>query len=59
MGTDLPRIFETGFTGTNGRQHQAATDMGLYLAKQICNQLQIELSYNFAGRTTNHRTAFF
>ena len=56
---DLPRIFEAGFTGTNGRQHQAATGMGLYLAKQICNQLQIELSYTSqVGQQTTAQLAF-
>lgn len=36
---DLPRVFEPGFTGHNGRQQQAATGMGLYISKQVINQL--------------------
>ncbi|MBA1434396.1 sensor histidine kinase [Bombilactobacillus bombi] len=40
---DLPRVFEPGFTGHNGRQQQVATGMGLYLAKSICDQLSIKL----------------
>ncbi len=37
---DLPRIFERGFTGYNGRQDKAATGLGLYLSKQILDKLQ-------------------
>ncbi len=36
---DLPRIFERGFTGCNGRIDKRATGIGLYLCRQICGQL--------------------
>lgn len=36
---DLPRIFEKGFTGYNGRADKSATGIGLYLSKQILNRL--------------------
>ena len=36
---DLPRIFEKGFTGYNGRTDKSATGIGLYLSKQILNKL--------------------
>ena len=36
---DLPRIFERGFTGVNGRIHEHATGIGLYLCRQICDRL--------------------
>lgn len=36
---DLPRIFEKGFTGYNGRQDKKATGIGLYLCKSVCNKL--------------------
>lgn len=36
---DLPRVFEKGFTGYNGRIHSESTGMGLYLCKQIMNKL--------------------
>lgn len=36
---DLPRIFERGFTGTNGRLDAHATGIGLYLCRQICDWL--------------------
>ena len=41
---DLPRIFEKGFTGTNGRIVKSSTGMGLYLCRQLCEKLGIGLS---------------
>lgn len=36
---DLPRIFEKGFTGYNGRQDKKASGLGLYLCARILNYL--------------------
>lgn len=36
---DLPRIFENGFTGYNGRSDKKASGIGLYLCKRICTNL--------------------
>lgn len=36
---DLPRIFERGFTGYNGRTDKKASGIGLYLTKQILTKL--------------------
>ena len=36
---DLPRIFEQGFTGFNGRGTQRSTGLGLYLCKRIVDRL--------------------
>ena len=36
---DLPRIFEYGYTGARGREHQKASGLGLYLCKRICERL--------------------
>lgn len=36
---DLPRIFEKGFTGYNGRADKKATGIGLYLCKRVCQNL--------------------
>lgn len=41
---DLPRIFEKGFTGYNGRMDKKATGIGLYLCKRICSQLGVDLA---------------
>ena len=39
---DLPRIFEKGFTGKNGRKAaHSSTGMGLYLCKRLCDKLGI------------------
>ena len=36
---DLPRIFEKGYTGYNGRGGQKASGLGLYLCRTICRKL--------------------
>lgn len=36
---DLPRLFEKGFTGYNGRIDKKASGIGLYLCKHIIDQL--------------------
>lgn len=36
---DLPRIFEKGFTGYNGRLDKKSTGIGLYLCKKILDRL--------------------
>ena len=36
---DLPRVFEKGFTGYNGRTDKKSTGIGLYLCKQITTRL--------------------
>lgn len=40
---ELSRIFEKGFTGSNGRDHERSTGMGLYLCRKLCDQLGIRL----------------
>ena len=41
---DLPRIFEKGYTGYNGRIDKKASGIGLYLCKRICENLGAEIS---------------
>ena len=36
---DLPRVFDRGFTGCNGRLEQRSSGIGLYLCRRILNQL--------------------
>ena len=36
---DLPRIFENGYTGYNGRTDKKASGIGLYLCKRVCSNL--------------------
>ncbi|MFC7371451.1 sensor histidine kinase [Fictibacillus iocasae] len=40
---DLPRIFDKGFTTTSNHHDQAATGMGLYLAKKAADSLHIAI----------------
>ena len=37
--SDLPRIFENGYTGFNGRLDKRASGLGLYLCRRVCTQL--------------------
>lgn len=41
---DMPRIFDRGFTGTNGRHSGTATGMGLYLISLMCARLGLGIT---------------
>ncbi len=41
---ELPRIFDKGFTGTNGRKRGKSTGMGLYICKKLCGKLGVSIS---------------
>lgn len=41
---DLPRIFEKGYTGYNGRRDKRASGIGLYLCRRICQNLGARIS---------------
>lgn len=41
---DLPRIFEKGFTGYNGRTGQKSTGIGLYLCRRVMEKLNHDLT---------------
>ena len=41
---DLPRIFDNGFTGYNGRLSPQASGLGLYLCRKICNNMNHSIS---------------
>ncbi len=43
-GEDLPRVFEKGFTGYNGRAGKKSTGIGLYLCRRIMDQLNHTLT---------------
>ena len=51
---DLPRIFEHGFTGYNGRSYYKASGLGLYLTKLILDRLDfcIKISSELGEGTT-------
>lgn len=41
--SELDRIFDKGFTGTNGRNQKKSTGIGLYLCKRICEELGMRI----------------
>lgn len=43
---DLPRIFEKGYTGYNGRSDKKASGIGLYLCRRICQNLGHRITAN-------------
>ena len=50
--SDLPRVFEKGFTGQNGRTGKNSTGIGLYLCKRLCDKLGIGLTAYSENRGT-------
>ncbi len=40
---ELPRVFDRGFTGSNGRSRGGATGMGLYLCKKLSGFLELDI----------------
>lgn len=56
--TDLPRIFEKGFTGQNGRKVQQSTGIGLYLCKRLCEKLGIGITAKSSENGTSISLAF-
>lgn len=56
--SDLPRIFEKGFTGQNGRMTQSSTGIGLYLCKRLCDKLGIGLEAHSNGSGTSIELSF-
>ena len=56
--TDLPRIFEKGFTGQNGRKVQQSTGIGLYLCKRLCEKLGIGITAESSENGTSISLAF-
>ena len=41
---DLPRVFEKGFTGYNGREDKKSTGIGLYLCRRVMDRLNHNIS---------------
>lgn len=55
---DLPRVFEKGFTGWNGRKVQQSTGIGLYLCKRLCEKLGIGIIVESSKHGTAISLAF-
>ncbi|MCJ8007071.1 sensor histidine kinase [Lederbergia wuyishanensis] len=56
---DLPRVFQKGFTGKNGRQVAASTGMGLYLANKIATKLGHQLSIHSREGSYTEASIYF
>lgn len=41
--SEIDRIFDKGFTGTNGRNQKKSTGIGLYLCKRLCQEIGMEI----------------
>jgi len=53
MGIGIPaeevgRVFEKGFTGSNGRNREKSTGIGLYLCRKLCRKLEIAIGVDSA-----------
>ena len=56
---DLPRIFEKGYTGHNGREERRSSGLGLYLCRRICEKLGIGIkAASVIGRGTESTLRF-
>ena len=44
--SEIDRIFDKGFTGTNGRNQTKSTGIGLYLCKRLCEGIGMEIDAN-------------
>lgn len=42
--SDVPRVFDRGFTGANGRSRGSSTGMGLYLCALLCERMGLGLA---------------
>lgn len=51
---EIDRIFNKGFTGTNGRTREKSTGFGLYLCKKLCDKLNIGIgARSILGESTD------
>lgn len=41
--SEIDRIFDKGFTGTNGRNQKKSTGIGLYLCKRLCEEIGMNM----------------
>ena len=41
---DLPRVFDMGYTGQNGRLDRRSSGIGLYLCRRICRNLRHDIA---------------
>lgn len=56
---EIPRIFDKGFTGSNGRRRGGATGMGLYLCKKLAAHLGLTLTAKSIENEYTSMTLYF
>ena len=56
---DIPKIFDRGYSGLNGRMNEKSSGLGLFLAKEIGKRLSIEIAVNSeVGKGSEFRLHF-
>lgn len=59
LPSEIGRIFDKGFVGSNGRAGKGATGIGLYLCRQLCLRLGIAMDVlSEPGEFTTIRLTF-
>lgn len=53
---DIPKIFDKGYSGFNGRLNEQSTGIGLFIVQHIANHLNIQVTVQ---SELNHGTVFF
>lgn len=56
---EVLRIFEKGFTGSNGRVHIHSTGIGLYLCKKLCDKLGVGICAKSSQHGTTIKLSFY
>ena len=57
---DIGRVFNSFYTGKNGRKYKESTGMGLYLAKDVCDKLGHDISVeSIEGEWTRINITFY
>lgn len=57
--SEQKRIFEKGFTGSNGRSNCSSTGIGLYLSRELCRKLGLSISMASVSGEYTAVTLFF
>jgi len=56
---DLRRVFDKGFTGHNGRHYNKSTGIGLYLCKNLCQKMNMDIQIeSIEGKGTTVQIVF-
>jgi signal transduction histidine kinase len=59
MASDLPRLFDPGFSGYNGRYNQKASGLGLYMSQTIAHKMGLNITVDSTlGHGTTVRLHF-